>query len=375
MDRRTSKRAAAEAAAVALAAKNQRPTKKKKQVPTTTTTTITKQTPSETEDNCRPRRKAFVDATANMKPQPKQLPNTKSSKTKTKTTKSSKTKSLLPTKPSPPAFTNYPAAILIAINSLKQKHAIKNSEKNCHGETSEMKLLEPFSLIIKLHIMMNMPDGMSYEDDKFQDALSHLLLQGDIEVNNCIYSVVDGKSKDSSEISAEMNDRFGLRALTFGDDPLPTGINYTNVPFEILTRVHHDASVPDAPIVGDDGLAETHNENILLTWHMAQIVEKVMDILKWDVDKLMNEIGVTPSESGTKCIRAFLRMAKFPTTGVATNAGSRKISDPTTAFQESPWYKTLVGKMATSINGMDDKDKKDCLSCKFVLCVLYHLYH
>jgi len=345
--------------------KIQHPTKKTADVTNqVSTTTTTKQT-APSEDNVRPRRKAFVDATANMKPQPKQLPNNNPSKTKTKTTKSSKTKSLA-TKPSPPAFTNYPAAILIAIGTLEQQHAIKKGQlKPYSQETIEMKLLLPSSLIIKHHIMMNMPDGMSYEDDKFQDALSFLTSKDIIEVNDCIYSVVDGKTKVSSKISAEMNDRFGLRALPFvgKNDLLPAGINYSKLSIELLTRVHPNASVPDEPIVGDDGLAETPGENILLTWHMAQIVAKVMAVEKLDVDTLMDDLGLT-LDAGERPFKRFLRMVD-----PSKDACNRKTdlrTDPTTAFQDSTWYKPLVRKMAALINGMDDKDKKDCLSRKFI---------
>ena len=107
-----------------------------------------------------------------------------------------------------------------------------------------------------------------------------------------------------------------------------TGINYTDVPIEILLRVHPDASIPDEPIVGDDGLAETPGENILLTWQMAQIVVKVMSIQQLGVDKLMDDLGLTTRDE-INVFRSFLRMAD-PTTVVAKDSSSRRVRNSKT---------------------------------------------
>ena len=214
-----------------------------------------------------------------------------------------------------------------------------------------------------------MPDDMDYEDNKFQAALSYLTSEGIIVLNNdCVYSAVDSKSKVSNETSAVMNDRFGLCALTFGrDDRLPTGIDYSKLPIEILTRVHHDATVPEAPIVGVDGLAETPNGNRLLSWLMAQVVDKVVAVENLDVKKLKNDIGAT-SEGDSKNVVKFLKMKEYPITGVATSTKSGLKTDPMKVFQDCKWYKPLVRKMEALINGMEGKDKSDCLACKF-LCI------
>ena len=61
----------------------------------------------------------------------------------------------------------------------------------------------------------------------------------------------------------------------------------------------------------------------------------------------------------------FLRLSKFPETGIAIRAG-KTIADPSTAFFSSSFLPPLVQKLKGFIDDMEEGEKKtDMLSCKF----------
>ena len=117
----------------------------------------------------------------------------------------------------------------------------------------------------------------------------------------------------------------------------------------------------------NDGRAVTPNGNDVLPWNLAKITKMMIAHLGLNGTKFFELLkeGHDNSILDKTSFDTFLRLSKFPETGIAIRAG-KTIADPSTAFFSSSFLPPLVQKLKGFIDDMEEGEKKtDMLSCKF----------
>ena len=232
-----------------------------------------------------------------------------------------------------------------------------------------------------------MPDGVFWDETKFTDALTFCINGGYIKVMEGLYTII--KPKLDRATKKQASQLFGFRP--YDDDDIlssnvdestgkmnppsqycviPGTVKYSMMDLRYLARISPYAEVPPEALV-EDGRAVTPQGNELLPWNLAKITKMMIEQLGLSYDAFFellkegDDDGVIGSSSSF--FKAFVKMSKFPETGIVQrNNNGNPIDDVTKAFSTVAFLQPLVLKLKELLDDMDEGDEKTAmLSCKF----------